>query len=170
VKTSSKSTPMEVDNQQIAPPSPLSTPGDPSSNLPSPLKKIHRAISKRIKDNVKLVSLNSKDLWPQALLINGNPSEFIEVNVMMLGDKQPSLASLRRTLKKFNLRSINPKDGNIWNTAFKEIHDFRINIPRKNLKNNLSNMSRNWTPLEKAMLYGFHVEVPGEGISYVLHI
>jgi len=165
-----KNTPMETDKPVMDSPSPVSNVTTPSPKKPSLRNTVHNKISKQLKPCVKLVDLDQKDLWPQPLLTNGKSNEFIEVNVLMYGDQKASLSSLRRSLKKCNLRSTNPKEGKIWFEVLKGIFDFKINIPRKNLYNIVSNLHRNWTPVDDSMLYGFHVETPGDKVSFMIHI
>ena len=172
-KVSPKITPMEMGNPEISPPSLISPMSSPTPKSPSPLEKAHKQIVRHLKPRVKVVDLDKKN-WPQILLTKGKSSEFIDVQVIMLGDQNASLASLRRTLKKCNLRSTTPKDSKVW-TAFNSfvplgLLDYVINIPRKNLFNILINLNRNWTPVEDSKLYGFNIEPPGDDMTYVIHI
>ena len=116
--------PIKMDFLPAEHPSQSSSLSTPFSQFPSPLKSFHNKVKatvsdgsdviwsgipvKDILDNIHLIDLKAKDQWPTILSFDKKTKQSIEVTVKMYGNEKSTLASLRRTFKKFNMRDQKP--------------------------------------------------------------
>ena len=96
-----------------------------------------------------------KEDWPSEL--TGENNESVIVSTVVKGSERSSEISLRRTLKKCNLRSIDPKK----DPECKIVGKFAYNFPvmKNSLQTLLLNISKNWISVENSKIDAFLIEV-----------
>ena len=127
-------------------PSPISPISSPSSisNVPPPIS---------IPPNNFLVDLNIKKEELPTELVENHKDETIDISVLLNGSPKSAEASLRRTLKKCNLRSIEPKLSSNLKCAF------IISIRKTTLQNTLLMILNNWISVDETKPPWFRVRI-----------
>lgn len=92
---------------------------------------------------------------------NGNT--LTVVTIVCAEDSNAAKGSLQRTLKKCNLRSIEPKKVNnlLEDNRDRENSDtftFEFKVIRKNIKATILNIKKNWMPVKQSHLAGFLIQ------------
>jgi len=80
--------------------------------------------------------------------------------VIKATDLNSATASLKRTLKKSNLRSIEPRRVETspdW-LLYEGEYGFQIKVINKNIKNTFFNIQRNWIIVQQSQLLGFFIK------------
>ena len=132
-------------------PSPISPISSPSSisNVDPP-----KPIASLPPNNIPIdLNITKKDLPPE--FIENYSDETISISVLLNGRLKPAETSLRRTLKKCNLRSIEPKLHLHLEEKAKSI--FQISIRKKTLQNTLLSILNNWISVEEIQPPWFRV-------------
>ena len=139
---------MEVD---VPPPiSPISSPSSISNADPP------KPITLLSPNNFRIdLNANQKDLPPE--LIENHSDETISISVLLKGRLRSSETSLRRTLKKCNLRSIEPKL--YINLEEKARTIFHISIRKIALQTTLLSILENWISFEDVQPPCFRVSI-----------
>ena len=70
--------------------------------------------------------------------------------------EKSAIISLRRTLKKCNLKSLNP--GNFYSKEDLGQFGYKINVPSKRFKNVIHDLNKNWISVDEAFIIGFHLK------------
>ena len=128
-------------------------------DVPSPISPLSPSpIQNRpyVPPNTFIINLNKdkKDLPPD--LFENHIDEMIPITVILNGNRKTTESSLRRTLTKCNLRSIEPKvHSNQQDYLFSPNNQkdkaqslFTIVLRKTNLQNTLKNILINWIPVE----------------------
>ena len=127
-----------------------------SSPSPAPAKQNDNSIEKD-QPNFEVfridLNCNKKD-WPSE--IQTSEIDLIPIFVEILGNEKSTEISLRRTLKKCNLRSIEPKRQEFNKT---DRFVYSINIRKNSLQNLLIKIQNNWISIEESMLFNFQMSL-----------
>ena len=141
-----KETDMEVETLPHPNPPPILSP----IFSPKPTKKQISPLNAE-----SLIDLNNccKEDWPPELL-QGNNNDVFTVTTIIQGTEKSSEISLRRTLKRCNLRSIEPSR----TQQFREgKFSFELKIRGKSLQNQLLKISNNWIPVDESKINLFQI-------------
>ena len=99
--------------------------------------------------------------WPEdfSTMVKNNNRSIDVTAIISASDFKSALASLKRTLKKCNLRNIEPRKlDEVPLKLEKSSQDsfaFEFTIVLKNLKSTFSNIKRNWIEVQQSQLIGF---------------
>jgi len=70
--------------------------------------------------------------------------------------EKSAIISLRRTLKKCNLKSLTP--GNVYSKEELGQFGYNINVPSKRFKHVIHDLNKNWISVDNAFIIGFHLK------------